>query len=156
LLTAASLFFHHSYYPLAVIFYLLAILSMDKEKRLPLTAALILAVVSVAILKPLFLDPRPCALSGFETKVSCPSSFGMPSAHTLLASVFAVASVGSEVFFFFGPIALLVGLSRVYLGVHSVAQAGAGLALAFVLFAFAKAVCKSELVQPIRELLERI
>jgi undecaprenyl-diphosphatase len=77
--------------------------------------------ISSSILKPLTERPRPCkVLEGFRLLVHCGSLYGFPSSH---ASNIAV--IGT-LFIRFYPrwvsfwifLILLIGLSRVYIGVH--------------------------------------
>lgn len=73
------------------------------------------------VLKPFFERPRPCsALPDVHLLVNAKSSFSMPSAHA--SNFFAVAFFFGyyfrrySVIFYF--IALVVGLSRIFVGVH--------------------------------------
>jgi undecaprenyl-diphosphatase len=58
----------------------------------------------------------------------------MPSLHATVAGVFAIASLGTPAFYFLAPLALLIAASRVFLGVHSVLQVAAGLALGMLVY----------------------
>jgi membrane-associated phospholipid phosphatase len=86
------------------------------------------AVVSSAItegLKLLFKIPRPCAGLSF-----CETGYSFPSAHAAL--IFAAMTVAimysksMKLSFLFFSLALLVSLSRVFLGVHRIQDVIAG------------------------------
>jgi undecaprenyl-diphosphatase len=77
--------------------------------------------LSAGLFKPLFARTRPCvALSGVHLLVPMTRSYSFPSAHAAnfaaLATFFALFYPRYK-WFYFG-IALLVGLSRVFVGVH--------------------------------------
>lgn len=95
-------------------------------------------VISAAlgfVLKLFFRLPRPCA--ELPALVDCPLDFGFPSLHATFAAVLFMASLGSRWALLVMPFAVLVGFSRVYLGVHSVEQVIAGFALGVVVYLMA-------------------
>lgn len=94
----------------------------------------ILAAVAVALLlgiafKSFLQEPRPC----METpgKISCPLDFALPSIHALLAFTLVIIAVGNRSFAVYLIFALFIAFSRVYLGVHTISEVAAGLAMAF-------------------------
>lgn len=95
----------------------------------------ILAAVAVALLlglafKSFLQSPRPCIeLPG---KIPCPLDFALPSLHALLAFTLVVLAVGSRPFAVYLIFALFTAFSRVYLGVHTISEVAAGLAMAFL------------------------
>lgn len=100
------------------------------RKRLPHVAAVMLLSFLLAMsLKTILAVPRPCAL-GAPSLVPCPSDFSLPSAHVAVAAGLALALLGLSTF----PLGLLwaalITASRLFLGVHSIADVSAGLALA--------------------------
>ncbi len=84
--------------------------------------ALILAdQISASILKPLVGRDRPCkVLEGFRLLVHCGSWNGFPSSHasniSALATLFIYYYRKTTIFWLI--LAILIGISRVYLGVH--------------------------------------
>lgn len=103
--------------------------------------------LAAGYLKPLIARPRPChELAGFNLLVRCGAGFSLPSAHT--ANSFGQALLFSYHFrkagWYLYPIAILIGLSRVFVGVHYPGDVlggaflgsmiGAILAMAFALF----------------------
>jgi undecaprenyl-diphosphatase len=91
----------------------------------------ILTVVAIAIidpviyrmLKPLFGRLRPChemALEWIRTVDGCGGRYGFPSSHA--ANLFGAAVVVGAFYkrsrYYLYPLAVLVGIGRVYLGVH--------------------------------------
>ena len=55
----------------------------------------------------------------------------MPSMHALLAFTLAIAAIGNRSFAIYLIYAIFIAISRVYLGVHTISDIAAGLALAF-------------------------
>lgn len=118
--------------------FMLAVLFYNREQReLPfLFCALAIALLLGFSFKTLLQEPRPCV--EVPGKVPCPQDFSLPSLHALLAFTLAIVSLGNRSFPVFLLYALFVAFSRVYLGVHTIAQVAAGLALAF----FACVLCE--------------
>jgi undecaprenyl-diphosphatase len=94
------------------------------RERLAVAAAAVVVLVSIAlfsILKRLVRRPRPCE---FWQDISCllqpPDRYSFPSGHSMTAfsmyGTFATLLPGSGWFFF--PSALLIALSRVFVGAH--------------------------------------
>lgn len=107
-----------------------------------LAIALVVAGVVGMALKPALAEARPCNAGG-SALVECPQDYGMPSLHATAAGVFALASLGSPWFYFLAPLAAFVSYSRVYLGVHSLEQVAAGIALAMAAHAFGAYAAKN-------------
>lgn len=104
--------------------------AFKEEKRLAFTVAVLAAALVLGVgLKAFFQEPRPCT----ETpgKIPCPLDFSLPSLHALLAFTLAILAVGNRSFAIYLLFALFVAFSRVYLGVHTMTEVMAGLALAF-------------------------
>jgi len=99
------------------------------RNRKAIFLALLLASVSVPLLKNAISEERPC-----DGWLSCPQDAGMPSGHSAFAFIFAAGSLGSPAFWFFFPAALIIGFSREYWGAHSMAQVVAGAGLGVALF----------------------
>lgn len=99
------------------------------HNRKAIFLALLLATVSVPLLKNAINEDRPC-----DGLLSCPDDSGMPSGHSAFAFIFAAGSLGSPAFWFFFPAALIVGFSREYWGAHSLAQVASGAGLGVALF----------------------
>ena len=84
--------------------------------------ALVLAdQISSSILKPGIGRLRPCkTLEGFRLLVHCGSRYGFPSSHA--SNIAAIAGLFSLTYrrgrWFWLVLAVLIGLSRVYVGVH--------------------------------------
>ena len=91
--------------------------------------ALLLVSLAAPVAKQAFAEDRPCA-----GQDACPVSEGFPSAHTAAAAVFAFGAIGTTSFPFFLIASLVIGGSRVELGVHSVPQVIAGFALGALVY----------------------
>lgn len=115
-------------------------------------ANVLLAVGFVHVLKLIFAVPRP----GAETLVALPSSYSFPSAHSFM-SLIVLGLIGLLIFralyrkgmskgpalipaIFLGLVALLIGLSRIYVGVHWPSDVLAGWLLAATWLSFASAL----------------
>lgn len=106
------------------------------DRSSPLFAALVLALLLIDPLKAFLLEPRPCADLSIISKIACPADAGMPSGHAVVVGIFLIASVGTALFPFFLPLAAIVSFSRVYLGLHTIAQIAGGIAVGMVLYLF--------------------
>ena len=109
-------------------------------------AAVLAAALSVGfgdatahyVIKPAVGRYRPCAtLEGVHqpTQVGCTNSFSFPSNHAVNSFAFA-SSIGSffpKTLVVLAPVAALVGLSRVAVGVHYPADVVAGAALGILI-----------------------
>ncbi len=112
-------------------------LLFSEQKRLPfLFSALVIALLLGLAFKPFLQQERPCA--EVPGKIPCPTDFSLPSLHALLAFTLAIVSLGNRSFAVYFPYSVFVAYSRVYLGVHTVSQVAAGLAMAF----FACVLCE--------------
>lgn len=104
--------------------------------------ALVIGILSsstgiiVGLLKQLLQDPRPYLISDQFTIHAMGSGFGMPSGHSATGLI-TLAVIGmfldKRYFLVLIPLIVLVGLSRVYLGVHTLGQVMAGWLVALVI-----------------------
>lgn len=108
----------------------------EQKKIAYIVFAVAIALALGGAFKLYLQEPRPC--EQVPGKIPCPTDFSLPSIHALLAFTLAIVAVGSASFPFYLLFALFVSFSRVYLGVHTVPQVAAGLALAF----FACVLCE--------------
>ena len=111
---------------------ILALTYLFKEQKLlPFMVAAVAIALLLGVSFKLFLqEERPCV----ETpgKIPCPLDFSLPSIHSLLTFTIAIVAVGNRSFAFYLIYALFTAFSRVYLGVHTITEVAAGLALAFL------------------------
>jgi len=79
---------------------------------------------------------RPCAALEIVSAVACPETgdWSWPSNHSVIAAGFATACIlaAPRLVWFLAPVAVLLGLSRVIVGVHYLHDVLAGLTLGFV------------------------
>lgn len=126
--------------PLAYLFFIAA-LFWCCDVRLGLHAALLLGVSAGVndALKMAFHTPRPYWIDPGVTAFAAESSFGLPSAHAQLAAGFwglvAVFLRRRWAYIACGLLILLIGVSRIYLGVHSLLDVALGWAVGLAVLA---------------------
>ena len=102
-----------------------------EQKLLPFMVAAVAIALLLGVSLKLFLqEERPCVDT--PGKIPCPLDFSLPSLHALLTFTIAIVAIGNRSFVFYLIYALFTAFSRVYLGVHTIAEVAAGLALAFL------------------------
>ena len=131
---------------LGIILLIVALFIWRGSSRVRLALAVAVICVAIAdplthyVLKPLFARPRPChVLDDLRMLVGCGGRFGMPSNHAV--NIFTAMTVLSlfirKYSYGFSLIAVLIGISRIYLGRHYpgdvLAGAAFGIVLAFVI-----------------------
>ena len=102
-----------------------------EQKLLPfMVVAVAIALLLGVSFKAFLQEERPCV----ETpgKIPCPLDFSLPSIHSLITFTIAIVAIGNRSFAFYLIYALFTAFSRVYLGVHTITEVAAGLALAFL------------------------
>ncbi|MCX6773217.1 MAG: phosphatase PAP2 family protein [Candidatus Micrarchaeota archaeon] len=101
-----------------------------EQKKLPfILTAIVVALLLGLAFKSFLQEPRPC--TAVPGKVICPLDFALPSIHTLLVFTLVILAVGNRSFAIYLILALFTAFSRVYLGVHTISEVAAGLAMAF-------------------------
>jgi len=85
------------------------------------------SIVTIAV-KALFWESRPC--EGFPF---CPGDSGIISGHALVSMMFALAYYNKKEFLFFLVLALAISLSRIWFGMHDIAQVGRSIGIAVLL-----------------------
>jgi undecaprenyl-diphosphatase len=125
-----SLIYLSRYFSLRLFFHVITVISISQ--------------IIVQTIKRLVVRPRPCyALSDAIIKKFPPvNSYSFPSGHTCTA--FCIAFTLSEVFTSFAPLfyvmAMLVGLSRIYLGMHYPTDVLIGGILGYAAFALSNII----------------
>jgi undecaprenyl-diphosphatase len=77
--------------------------------------------MSASVFKPFFERLRPChSLDEVRLLVNCGGKYGFPSSHATNISGFAMlfSIIYSRYWYWFWLIAVLIGFSRIYVGVH--------------------------------------
>lgn len=92
----------------------------------------------------LYYDPRPFVVGNFAPLIPHADDNGFPSDHTLLLA--AIASViypfSKKISILFWMIALTVGFSRVFAGVHHIADIIGSIIIAMIISALARWILK--------------
>lgn len=137
-ITPIMKFFTFLGYPQAYMI-LIAIIYWSFDRKLGLRMAIFLPVVSTlnSILKQAFHGPRPYWLDPDIRAIHVSNGFGMPSGHAQAATVWLyMGSLLKRRWFWVMAITitLLVGLSRVYLGVHFSSQVVTGWLVGIIIF----------------------
>jgi undecaprenyl-diphosphatase len=88
----------------------------------------------------IYTDPRPFVVGHFEPLIAHAADNGFPSDHTLLAATIAmiVLYINKRVGYVLWLTALVIGLVRVFAGVHHVSDIVASMLIAFVAVAGCK------------------
>lgn len=88
--------------------------------------------------------PRPCFENAVLSKLGyCPQDYSFPSAHAAYAFSFAAASVGTSFFPLFLILSAIVALSRIYVGVHTLADVAGGMAVAVAAYLAAEGILRA-------------
>ena len=115
----------------SIVLILTLTLLFKEQKLLPfMVSAVAIALLLGVSFKVFLQEERPCATT--PGKIPCPLDFSLPSLHALLTFTIAIVAIGNRSFAFYLIYALFTAFSRVYLGVHTITQVAAGLALAFL------------------------
>lgn len=134
LITSLSYLFDQYTMIIYIISFVLFASTLRKERRFfKAIATVFIALVIVFLLKYYIQIPRPCMLNPSYTKFECPSApdYSFPSGHTAISSAFLAPLVGTEAFLPFFILNLIVGFSRVNLGVHFVNDVLASFVIGF-------------------------
>jgi membrane-associated phospholipid phosphatase len=96
----------------------------DKRLRYAILFSILTVVLSdllsSAVLKPLFARPRPCHELEVYLLVPCGAGFSFPSSHAanLFGQAFLFRTIAPTTTKYLIPLAIVVALSRVFVGVH--------------------------------------
>ncbi|HIH20737.1 TPA: phosphatase PAP2 family protein [Candidatus Micrarchaeota archaeon] len=132
LLDAVSILFNSEWGFIAFcIISLLLFYLFSKHRKVFFLSLLIAASLGIG-LKVFIAQPRPCV--DLESKVLCPASFGFPSDHAVVATVFLLGALGSFLFPYYAAFAIIIFFSRLWLGVHTFPQVAGGFALGALVF----------------------
>ncbi len=76
--------------------------------------------ISSSVLKPLLVRPRPCHLMQVHLLVDCGAGFSMPSSHAanLFGQAYLFKTVAPRSSKYLIPLATIIALSRIFVGVH--------------------------------------
>lgn len=109
--------------------------SKEKKAWVLMVAGLILIYPVIEIVRLFIQEPRPFTTFHFQPLINPPTDLSFPSGHSSFMSVIASAFffARSRWFWFFTAFALLVGFSRIYVGVHYPLDVLGGFALGFIL-----------------------
>jgi len=131
-LETVGVFFNTDFFVYSVIGLFSLVVLLTARRKKVFIVALALAYLAGTGLQMLYQQERPCV--SVPSEVACPVDFGFPSVHAAVFAVFPLAALGTGLFWFFLPLSLLVGFSRVWIGVHSLNQVLAGFALGVVVY----------------------
>ena len=125
----------HWTFPLILAWLMLVVFGGRKARTTALVAAVTLLFTDQIVnflLKPLIGRTRPCfVLEHVRLLIHQPHSFSFPSSHAAnAASIATLLSIQYRKFaFVLIPVAILIGISRMYVGVHYPSDVAAGLTI---------------------------
>lgn len=119
---------------IAVIYTLFQTRKIQKKILLFAVVSLPLSYILAKIAGKLYYDPRPFVAHHFTPLIPHAASNGFPSDHTLIS--FAIASLlfvfNKKLGIVAGVLGLLVGVARVYVGVHSPIDIAGAIVIAII------------------------
>jgi len=120
----------------AVAYYFGIYLPWRKSGMIFITCSLLSTLIVVSAVKVLVAFPRPFkTVPNIHTLISLPASYSFPSGHAALTMAMATAvyvynkRLGTLLFAF----AFIVGIARIYVGVHYPLDVGVGFLLGYVI-----------------------
>ncbi|MBS3069383.1 phosphatase PAP2 family protein [Candidatus Micrarchaeota archaeon] len=134
-LTGVSTLLHDPYiftFMLLSLFCLYWLASKDTRHVALISCALFLATFLGLAIKEMAQQPRMC--EAYPSKVHCPQDYSFPSLHAAAAFSIALCFLRSRAFLPLLAIALLVSLSRIYLGVHTFFDMAGALGVSLVAY----------------------
>ena len=108
-------------------------LEKKRDKRIKLFTSLILVSIVGVVLKEIFAIPRPCG--ELALKAVC-DGYSLPSIHAATAFTLALGFLDDKKYVLILIFAILVSLSRLYLGVHTFFDIGASIAITPIVYGF--------------------
>lgn len=123
----AALLIHNDALFVFILALLVVATERNPQKLWKIFIASVLVVVLALAIKTTFKVERPCANERFSAL--CSDSYSFPSIHTTLAFAVATAFLLKRAYPLYAIFALFVAFTRLYLGVHSLEDVSAGLAL---------------------------
>lgn len=123
-----SFWFWASFTAIAFIF----VFYYTKHKKV-LIISLFLAVLMAVALKEFFAQARPCVETG-ATVCNTVDIGGFPSAHATISTMLALGALGTVLFYPMAFFAIVISLSRLWIGVHTIPQVLGGFALAVMVY----------------------
>lgn len=110
--------------------------SFADKKRIVLLSVLssILTLIGASIASHTFYNPRPFIEGSFTPLISHGNNNGFPSDHTLAAAfvAFVLFHFNKRVGFILLALAIVVGLGRIYVGVHHTIDVVAAILIAYL------------------------
>ena len=135
-----------------VIILFLAFIAERGRRRNRLVLTLLLVFLLGTTVKGLVHEARPCA--ELISKIPCPPSFSFPSNHALMAFALVAALWKNKpnrwLYALYVAIAIFVGFTRIYLGVHTAADVVGG-ALLGILFVLVIDLCWQKIPKSLRK-----
>ena len=107
----------------------------EKERRLRIFVAILLALVIGMAVKQVFAVERPCLGEDW-----CPLDYSFPSNHAVAAFTLMIAFLRRKAFPYFFLFALFIAFTRINIGVHTFQDIEAALPVAFVSYYITRTV----------------
>lgn len=129
-----SKFLNSEIITLLLVLLLSLIISRKREDLIKIAIVLILTSLIVLALKYILKIERPCVFK--EASIECPKSYSYPSWHAAVFFSLAMLTLRMPIFAFYLFFSLLVGLSRIYLEVHTFEDVIGGYAIGAFCYLF--------------------
>ncbi|MBN2478305.1 phosphatase PAP2 family protein [Candidatus Micrarchaeota archaeon] len=127
ILQSVSLIINNEFAFILIILSIMFLFERKETKRKKIMLALFLAILLGGVMRELIAVERPCIqINGL---IECPYGHSLPSVHSIAAFTLAIAFMDRKEYPILLAFALLVGWTRIYLGVHTVYDVTAALAL---------------------------
>ncbi|MFH1286075.1 MAG: phosphatase PAP2 family protein [Candidatus Micrarchaeota archaeon] len=143
-ITEVSFLFQEQAYVMLALLTLLTFPFFKLRKRILITVLGVLLLIAVVYAaKSYYAQPRPCLTQDvrYPCEAGEPTSYqSFPSGHAAVSFLLVAATLGTPVFALYLILAFLISFTRLYLGVHTLNDVVAGIAIGIAVYALAEII----------------